>query len=94
MYGRKAWDIVGYTYACETLCPACTVAALPTGEGETFDGWRDMTNMSAEDNLTELAAAFGIDRMDEHSFDSGDFPKVIFSSSNEDESCDHCGGEL
>ena len=88
-YGRKAWEIVGYTFQAETLCPTCTLTALPTGGGETFDGWRDATErMSTEDNLAELAVAFGIDRQDERSFDSGDFPKVIFSSDTEGETCD------
>jgi len=94
-YGRKAWEVVGYTYAAETLCPACTLAGLPTGEGETFDGWHDATeDQSVEDNLTELAAAFGIDREDECTFDSDEFPKVIFSSDSEDETCGACGVEL
>jgi len=94
-YGRKAWDIVGYTYAAETLCPACTLAALPTGKGERFDGWRDATeDQSAEDNLTELAAAFGIEREDERSYDSDEFPKVIFSSDSDGETCESCGAEL
>ena len=94
-YGRKAWEVVGYTYAAEILCPACTLAALPTGKGERFDGWRDATeDLSPEDNLADLAAAFGIDREDERSYDSDEFPKVIFSSSNDDEACDACGTEL
>jgi hypothetical protein len=92
----KAWEIVGYTYQAETLCPGCTIASLPTGPGEAFDGWRDVTGrMSAEDNLSELACAFGIDRNDESSYDSDEFPKVVFASSVEgDETCDRCGGEL
>lgn len=93
---RKSFDIAGYTYRAENLCPACTIKALPTGEGEAFDGWADATGcMTAEENLSELAAAFGIDRMDESSYDSGDFPKVVFSDQLEDdETCDRCGGEL
>lgn len=93
----KAWNVVGYTYAAETLCPSCTLAKLPTGEGEAFDGWALAAGappMSVEDNLSEIAAAFGINRMDEGSFDSGEFPKVIFSSDSEDETCDACGEEL
>lgn len=95
-YGIKAWAVVGYTYRAETLCPSCVIESLPTGEGEAFDGWRDMTGrMSAEENLTELALAFGIDRSDESSYDSDDFPKVVFASSVEDEErCDRCGEEL
>jgi len=93
-YGRKAWEIVGYTFQAEILCPACTLIALPTGEGEPFDGWEDLTHMPAEDNLTELAAGFGIDRDDERTFDSGDFPKVIHSSDSNGETCDACGEDL
>lgn len=95
IYGRKAWEIVGYTFHAETLCPRCTLAALPTGEGEAFDGWKDATGrMSAEENLTELALAFGIDRTDESSFDSDDFPKIVFSSDTDGDTCDRCGEEL
>jgi hypothetical protein len=91
----RATAIAGYTFQAETLCSSCVVDALPTGEGEAFDGWRDATGqMSAEQNLNELAAAFGIDRMDEYSFDSGDFPKVIFASQVDGDTCDRCGSEL
>jgi hypothetical protein len=79
----KATDIVAYTFQAEQYCPEHIIGALPTGEGEPFDGWalaEGAAPMSAEENLNELAAAFGIDRMDEHSFDSGDFPKVVFDS--------------
>jgi hypothetical protein len=47
--------------------------------------------MSTEDNLHEIAAAFGIDWTDEDSFDSSEFPKVIFDSQLEsDEYCGRC----
>lgn len=93
---RKSFDVAGYTYKAATYCPACMIAALPTGEGQKFDGWKIDPSLyvSPEDNLTELAAAFGIDRMDERSFDSDDFPKVIFVDQTEDYPCDICGGEL
>lgn len=95
MAGWKAWDVIGYTFQAETLCSSCVIDALPTCEGEAFDGWADVTGrMGAEENLNELAAAFGIDRMDEHSFDSGDFPKVIFASQVDGDTCDKCGFEL
>lgn len=96
--GRMKGDaIVGYTYRAENLCPSCTIGALPTGPDEAFDGWRDVSNppMSAEENLAGIAEAFGIDRTDERSFDSGDFPKVIFASSVEDdERCMTCDEPL
>lgn len=94
----KSWEIVGYTFQTDVYCWGdCVIRALPTGEGEPYDGWAlaDGVRMSTEDNLDELALAFGIDRNDEHSFDSGDFPKVIFADSvQDDERCCACGGEL
>ena len=94
----KAWDIVGYTFQADTYCPDCIIGALPTGEGQAYDGWAlapGADPMSTEDNLNEIAAAFQIDRQDERSFDSGDFPKVIFSSQIQDaEYCGHCGREI
>lgn len=96
-YYRKAWNVSAYAYRAELLCPECTIAALPTGDGEKFDGWAvaEGVSMSAEDNLTELAAAFGIDYADGSSYDSDDFPKPVFSSDlGESESCGVCGVEL
>lgn len=89
--------IVGYAFQAEILCPGCTIKALPTGEGQSFDGWEDMSTppMSAEANLSEIAAVFGIDREDEATFDSGYFPKVVFSDQAEEgEECGHCGEAL
>ena len=87
----RATDIVGYTYKADLYCPVCIVGMLPTGPGEEFDGWAlaEGVRMSTEENLTEIAAAFGIDRMDEETFDSDDFPKVVFASQALDG--DHCG---
>jgi hypothetical protein len=93
----KAYDIVGYTYNADIYCPACIIAALPTGEGGAFDGWAlgKGTTMATEDNLNEIAFAFGIDRKDETTFDSGDFPKVIFASQVEEPTnCGSCGRDL
>jgi hypothetical protein len=58
-------DIVGYTYQADNHCPECTaaIAGIP--------------GLDAEPALTVWAALCGITRGDEHSFDSGDFPKVI-----------------
>lgn len=84
-YGRHATEIVAYTFDAETLCPGCTIRALHGN-----DDW-----LNAEEFLRELAVGRGVDRMDEHSFDSGDFPKVVFDSGLLDgEKCDHCGEEL
>lgn len=90
-------DIAGYSYAADIACPSCVVSLLPAGDGEPFDGWAlgEGVRMSTEDNLSEIAAAFGIDRMDERSSDSGDFPKVIFASdADEGQTCGTCGEAL
>lgn len=89
--------IAGYTYAADQYCPSCIIAQLPTGPGGAFDGWAlaEGVSMSTEANLAEIAAAFSIDRMDERSYDSDEFPKVIFAIQlEEDERCGACGEEL
>lgn len=88
-----ATDIVAYTYQAETLCPSCTVASyteLPI----------QMVDVNVEQYLDDAARLFGIDRMDERSFDSSEFPKVVFASQVdgyerfEDAACMGCGEEL
>lgn len=108
-------DIVGYTFRADTYCSACVTLALPTGEDEPFDGWALVPGtheyeavtlgdrQATESNLSEIATAFGIDRDDETTFDSGDFPKVVFRDSASDyahthdgqpERCGMCGEPL
>jgi hypothetical protein len=97
-------DIVGYTYRADLYCPGCIIKQLPTGPGGAFDGWAlaPGVRMSTEANLTEIAVAFGFDRGDESTFDSGEFPKVLFRSStyfpgqstNGPDRCGSCGEVL
>lgn len=84
--------IVGYSYQADLYCPGCIVGKLPTGPGQAFDGWAlaPGARMSAEVNLSEIAAAFGYDRRDEASFDSGEFPKIVLDYMRS--SCGECGG--
>lgn len=90
--------IAGYTFQADNYCPWCIIGVLPTGEGEAFDGWAiagGAPPISVEDNLDEIAAAFSIDRYDEGSYDSDDFPKVIFGTdTTEDDVCGACGEEI
>lgn len=83
-------DIVAYTYSAEELCPNCTVTKL----GGTPTDIR--VAGSVEALLDRTATTLGIDREDERSFDSGDFPKVVFADQiDEDHNrCDSCGKEL
>lgn len=84
----KAWDIVGYSLEGETLCPKDVIEVL-IERGEASPAARDMRT---EDALDQIAGANGIDRQDERTFDSGDFPKVVFASDvQDDEFCDRCG---
>lgn len=95
----SSYDIAGYTFNADIYCPSCIVEMLPAGPGQPFDGWalaNGADPMATEDNLDEIAAAFGIDRYDESSFDSGDFPKVVFEDMAEDadDVCGNCHERL
>lgn len=71
-----ATDIVGYTYRAENYMPANLIEVL-IANGEASPAARDM---NVEEVLNQIAGANAIDRMDEYSFDSSEFPKVIFDS--------------
>jgi hypothetical protein len=90
MYGRHSTTIVGYMYSADIYCPGCILAALPTAQGGQFDGWKDLSNQPVETSLDELAAAFGFDRHDEYSYDSDEFPKVVFAGQVHDGCCELC----
>ena len=93
-------SIVGYTFNGNIVCPACIMHILPTGPGQPYDGWQlaPGIQMSTEDNLNEIAYAFGIDRQDETTFDSASldgFPKVVLGQMLEaGQCCDACQNEL
>jgi hypothetical protein len=91
----KSYDIAAFAFQAGLYCPGCIQVVLP--EDPRYDGWAvaQPTMMTAEDNLNEVATAFGINRQDESTFDSDDFPKVVFAGQLEgDEYCGRCGGEL
>lgn len=69
--------ILGYTFNGENYTPEGVIAALYADE--RYDGWQTVPGyfMPVEDNLNEIAYHECIDRSDEASFDSDDFPKVI-----------------
>lgn len=73
-------EIVGYTYRADLYRPEELI--------ETFIGQRRLApgarGMRAEDALDQLAAIEDIDRDDERTFDSGEFPKVIFRCNLDD----------
>lgn len=81
-------DIVGYSYRADTYGPECIMATV---NGLTVDHAAE----TAERDLDVLAQEIGIDRQDERSFDSWDFPKVIFRDQlPAEEHCGSCGEML
>lgn len=74
----SATDIVGYTYKAEQYTPAGII------EQGIREEWLSpgARGMRVEDALDQAAAFNGIpiDRAEERSFDSDEFPKVIFES--------------
>lgn len=67
MYVRQS-TVVGYAYKADIWCPACME------ESSLLEGVKPA---SAEWMLDDAATRLGVDRHDECSFDSDDFPKVV-----------------
>lgn len=88
--------VVGYIFRADLYCPAHIGAAVAADA--RYDGWAlapGAAPMTAEADLDEIAVAFGIDRHDETSFDSDDFPKVVFAhEAADDAECVTCGEAL
>ena len=86
--------IVAYTYWADTYCPDCIVAQVVSDEhNPRAERANEATHYlaTAEENLNRMARALDIDREDERTFDSDDFPKVVFSVQIEEpETCGAC----
>lgn len=84
--GKKSDYIAGYTYNTENFCNECILTA--------FSGVRENIGFafSVEGVLDIVAGAMNINRHDENTFDSSEFPKVIFDCQIEDgdEKCAKC----
>lgn len=81
-------DIVGYTYQADIWCPGCTRNAF-------IDKLAINYGRTTENVLDAVAKLHEIDRHDERSYDSDDFPKVIFADGEaEMERCGQCGEYL
>lgn len=80
--------IVGYTYKADNYCPTCVIERM-VRDGDASPAACDMR---VETVLDQIADANGIDRYDEATFDSGDFPKVIVRTMRDgDPICGNCG---
>ena len=88
----KAWSIVAYVHTAEIVCRDCmrrraAFACEAAGVNSEFKGVGDL--------LEAWAKADGISREDEGTYDSDDFPKVVFASDvTDDETCTVCGEEI
>lgn len=78
-------SIVGYTFNAEQLCINCmhapSVALFAEAGGK-------VESLSVETNLDAAALYSNINRLDEATFDSDDFPKVILEV--QVDGCEHC----
>jgi hypothetical protein len=85
-------EIVGYVYNSETYCGKCLKRELK------MSGFIDDTLKAQplEDILDIIAADSKLDRQNEWSFDSQDFPKVIFASDAElmTDFCNRCDKQV
>lgn len=88
---RRADEIAAYTYRAEIYCPACVTEAM-IATGDAAPAARDMPT---EHVLDQCADTNAIDRAHEASYDSDEFPKVVFLHQLPDGStCNRCGSEL
>lgn len=84
----NATDIVGYTYQSDTYCPRCIQQlALPHISAVR-------PHESVEWDLGIWAEIAGVNRNDESTFDSSEFPNVIFADSGRDLACLTCHAAL
>jgi hypothetical protein len=86
----KSYTIVGYTFNTENYCVDCT-REMFTPENLTIPA-----DASTEGVLEAASLARGINRLDESSYDSSEFPKVIFASQieSDEEYCGNCHESL
>lgn len=83
----KSWTIVGYTYQADHYCPDCILDQVKARYRAWYPhhhtaAWGHSTEDTLDvvaNRLRDLGVLPSIDRTDERSFDSGDFPKVIFA---------------
>ncbi|MEV6504280.1 hypothetical protein [Streptomyces prunicolor] len=85
-----ATDIVAYYYGEKTVCPECT-----KGLAAPYYLIDSPESFSTEQVLDTAAKTAGINRNDENSYTSYEFPKVLYADDLVDgEKCFVCGGAL
>jgi hypothetical protein len=94
----NAADIAGYTYQADVYCPDC-ISQQVNGAAQRFGtvpgpvAWE-----TTEEYLARIANMMGIDPEQEETYDSDDFPKVVFvdqcCDGGEHTECGRCGEDL
>jgi hypothetical protein len=86
-------DIVAYVYQADIYCPRCILAQATNPVEVVF---AERAGKDAEAALDLAAQRRGINRSDERSYDSDQFPKVVFEvcGDEEHEHCGECGADL
>lgn len=88
----NATDIVGYTFNAANYCPAC-MRRIAANEAEA--NGKNSEFVPLDTLLDYWAEREWWNREDETSYDSNDFPKVIFfSDCDPSETCEKCGDLL
>lgn len=92
--------ITGYIYRADNYCPSClgaevVKALIPLENQRKFvEGWKELSREQVEEVLYKIATTIGVDRDDEITFDSDEFPKVILSLDDDGLTCGACGENL
>lgn len=83
------YDIIGYHFRGSDYCREHIMPVVY----EANPGWElaEGVTLSVEEDLNEIAFANSIDRTDESSFHSDDFPKVILAEDDTQDFCSVCG---
>lgn len=89
---QRPWEPAAYDYEDARWCSACVIERL-LGRFELRD-----VSMAMDDEvcLDRLAVALGLDRYDEPSYDSANFPKAVLADqlAGDSQACCACRREL
>jgi len=93
----RTGGILGYTFAADTYCVDCVLSVLPEYHTDGMVGdTRDVHGVVDVDGaLWDVAIDSGVDREDEYSFDSDDFPKaILLGMTDEPTECGKCSARI
>jgi hypothetical protein len=88
-------DVVGYFYQASYCCPGCCLTSMLDATGGCTPEEIAFYPTHTEEALLDVyARRLGINRQDESTFDSFEFPKVIWRAMVRGDRCGICGAEL